>query len=139
MKKLLLLTMMSCLSLCTMAKDEYPNALMVRLDNGSTIGFLLENTTLQLLPSSNQVKVSTLEDNQTFTLSDVKGIAYEYHDSGTLDMKTISMKSVADIEVYNLEGHRVCAVHTSLGNALKGLSKGIYIIKVNGKILKIAK
>lgn len=122
-----------------MAEGEYPNALMVHLNNGSTIGFQLEGTTLQMLPSTNQVKVSTEKDNQTFTLSDVKSIAYEYHDLNTLGIDVISMDTLADIEVYTIDGRRVAAERVSLGNALRGLSKGVYVIKVNGRTLKIAK
>ena len=122
-----------------MAEGEYPNALMVHLNNGSTIGFQLEGTTLQMLPSTNQVKVSTEKDNQTFTLSDVKSIAYEYHDLNTLGIDVISMDTLADFEVYTIDGRRVAAERVSLGNALRGLSKGVYVIKVNGRTLKIAK
>lgn len=122
-----------------MAEGEYPNAMMVSLNNGSTIGFQLEGTTLQMLPSTNQVKVSTEMDNQAFTLSDVKSIAYEYHDLNTLGIDVISMDTLADIEVYTIDGRRVAAERVSLGNALRGLSKGVYVIKVNGRTLKIAK
>lgn len=140
MKRLLLLLMMlGCLSQVMMAEGEYPNALMVRLNNGSTLGFQLEGTTLRLHSSANQVKISTLEDNQTFTLSDVKSITYEYHDLSTLGIDMISMKGMADIEVYTLNGHKIMVERTSLGMALNGLSNGVYIIKVNGRTLKIAK
>lgn len=139
MKRLLLLLMTTLLSLGMMAEGEYPNALMVNLNNGSTIGFQLEGTTLQMLPTTNQVKISTEKDNQSFTLSDVKSIAYEYHDLNTLGIGVISMDTLADIEVYTLDGRKVATEHTSLGNTLNGLSKGVYIIKVNGRTLKIAK
>ncbi len=122
-----------------MAEGEYPNALMVHLNNGSVVGFQLEGTTLQMLPSTNQVKVSTEKDNQTFTLSDVKSIAYEYHDLSTLGVDVISLKSMADVEVYTLGGRKVASERTSLSNALNGLSQGVYIIKVDGGTLKIAK
>ena len=122
-----------------MAEGEYPNALMVHLNNGSSIGFQLEGTTLQMLLSTNQVKISTEKDNQTFTLSDVKSIAYEYHDLSALDIDVISMDTLADIEIYTLDGRKVAAERVSLGAALRGLSKGVYIIKVNGRTLKIAK
>ena len=140
MKRLLLLLMMlGCLSQVMMAEGEYPNALMVRLNSGSTLGFQLEGTTLRLHSSANQVKISTLEDNQTFTLSDVKSITYEYHDLSTLGIDMISMKGMADIEVYTLNGHKIMVERTSFGMALNGLSNGVYIIKVNGRTLKIAK
>ena len=122
-----------------MAEGEYPNALMVHLNNGNTIGFQLEGTTLQMFPSTNQVKISTEKDNQTFTLSDVKSIAYEYHDLSTLSLEVISIDTLTDIEVYTIDGRRVAAERVSLGNALRGLSKGVYVIKVNGRTLKIAK
>ena len=122
-----------------MAEGEYPNALMVHLNNGSVVGFQLEGTTLQMLPSTNQVKVTTEKDNQTFTLSDVKSIAYEYHDLSTLGIDVISLKGMADIEVYTLGGCKVATERTSLGNVLNGLSQGVYIIKVDGRTLKIAK
>ena len=139
MKKLLLLLLTALMSIGMMAEGEYPNAMMVSLNNGSTIGFQLEGTTLQMLPSTNQVKVSTEMDNQAFTLSDVKSIAYEYHDLNTLGIDVISMDTLADIEVYTLDGRRVAAERVSLGNARRGLSKGVYVIKVNGRTLKIAK
>ena len=139
MKKLLLLLMATLMPIGVVAEGEYPNALMVCLSNGSTIGFQLEGTTLQMLPSTNQVKVSAEKDNQSFTLSDVKSIAYEYHDLNTSGIDVISMNGIADIEVYTLDGRKVATEHTSLGNTLKGLSKGVYIIKVNGRTLKIAK
>ena len=139
MKKLLLLLLTALMPIGVMAEGEYPNALMVHLNNGSTIGFQLEGTTLQMLPSTNQVKVSTEKDNQTFTLSDVKSIAYEYHDLNTLGIDVISMDTLADFEVYTIDGRRVAAERVSLGNALRGLSKGVYVIKVNGRTLKIAK
>ena len=139
MKKLLLLLLTALMSIGMMAEGEYPNAMMVSLNNGSTIGFQLEGTTLQMLPSTNQVKVSTEMDNQAFTLSDVKSIAYEYHDLNTLGIDVISMDTLADIEVYTIDGRRVAAERVSLGNALRGLSKGVYVIKVNGRTLKIAK
>lgn len=122
-----------------MAEGEYPNALMVHLNNGSVVGFQLEGTTLQMLPSTNQVKVTTEKDNQTFTLSDVKSIAYEYHDLSTLGIDVISLKSMADIEVYTLGGRKVASERTTLDNVLNGLSQGVYIIKVDGRTLKIAK
>ena len=122
-----------------MAEGEYPNALMVHLNNGSVVGFQLEGTTLQMLPSTNQVKVTTEKDNQTFTLSDVKSIAYEYHDLSTLGIDVISLKSIADIEVYTLGGRKVASERTTLDNVLNGLSQGVYIIKVDGRTLKIAK
>lgn len=139
MKKLVLLLTTCLLSSGMMAEGEYPNAMMVQLTNGSTVGFALENTTLQLLPTTNQVKVSTAENNQTFTLSDVKSIAYEYHDLSTLGIDVISLKSIADIEVYTLGGHKVASERTTLDNVLNGLSQGVYIIKVDGRTLKIAK
>ena len=122
-----------------MAEGEYINALMVHLNNGSVVGFQLEGTTLQMLPSTNQVKVTTEKDNQTFTLSDVKSIAYEYHDLSTLGIDVISLKSMADIEVYTLGGRKVASERTTLDNVLNGLSQGVYIIKVDGRTLKIAK
>lgn len=122
-----------------MAEGEYPNALMVHLNNGSVVGFQLEGTTLQMLPSTNQVKVTTEKDNQTFTLSDVKSIAYEYHDLSTLGIDVFSLKSMADIEVYTLGGRKVASERTTLDNVLNGLSQGVYIIKVDGRTLKIAK
>jgi hypothetical protein len=85
------------------------------------------------------VKVTTEKDNQTFTLSDVKSIAYEYHDLNTLGIDVISLKGMADVEVYTLGGRKVATERTSLGNVLNGLSKGVYIIKVDGRTLKIAK
>ena len=139
MKKLLLLLLTALMSIGMMAEGEYPNAMMVSLNNGSTIGFQLEGTTLQMLPSTNQVKVSTEMDNQAFTLSDVKSIAYEYHDLNTLGIDVISMDTLADIEIYTLDGRKVAAERVSLGAALRGLSKGVYVIKVNGRTLKIAK
>lgn len=139
MKKLLLLLMTALMPISIMAEDEYPNALMVHLNNGSIVGFQLENTTIQMLPSTNQVKISTEKDNQTFTLSDVKSIAYEYHDLNTLGVEVISMNTITDIEVYTVDGRKVSAERVSLGNALRGLSKGVYVIKVNGRTLKIAK
>ena len=139
MKKLLLLLLTALMSIGMMAEGEYPNAMMVSLNNGSTIGFQLEGTTLQMLPSTNQVKVSTEKDNQTFTLSDVKSIAYEYHDLSTLGIDVISMDTLADIEIHTIDGRKVAAERVSLSNALRGLSKGVYVIKVNGRTLKIAK
>ena len=139
MKNLLLLLTTCLMPSGMMAEGEYPNAMMVQLNNGSTIGFALENTTLQLLPTTNQVKVSTAENNQTFTLSDVKSIAYEYHDLSTLGLEVISLKGLADIEVYTLDGHKVSFERNSLDNVLNGLSQGVYIIKVDGRTLKIAK
>jgi hypothetical protein len=122
-----------------MAEGEFPNALIVHFNNGSSIEFQLEGTTLQMLPTTNQVMVSTDKDNQTFTLSDVKSIAYEYHDLNTLGIEVISMDVIADIEVYTIDGHKVSAERISLSNTLKGLSKGVYVIKVNGRTLKITK
>jgi len=139
MKKLLLLLMACLMPLGMMAEGEHPNAMMVQLNNGSTVGFALENTTLQLLPSTNQVKVSTAENNQTFTLSDVKSIAYEYHDLSTLGIDVISLKGMADIEVYTLDGHKVSSERNSLDHVLNGLSHGVYVIKVDSRTLKIAK
>ena len=95
MKRLLLLLMTTLLPLGMMAEGEYPNALMVNLNNGSTIGFQLDGTTLQMLPTTNQVKISTEKDNQAFTLSDVKSIAYEYHDLGALGIDVISMDTLS--------------------------------------------
>lgn len=139
MKKLLLLLMTVLMPMGMMAEGEYPNALMVSLNNGSIVGFQLEGTTLQMLPSTNQVKVSTEKDNQAFILSDVKSIAYEHHDLNTLGIDVVSMNGIADIEVYTLDGRKVAAERVSLGNAVRGLSKGIYVIKVNGRTLKISK
>lgn len=139
MKKLLLLLMTVLMPIGMMAEGEFPNALIVQTNNGSSIGFQLEGTTLQMLPSTNQIKVSTEKGNQTFTLSDVKSIAYEYHDLSTLGIEVISMDVIADIEVYTIDGHKVSAERISLGNALKGLSKGVYAIKVNGRTFKITK
>ena len=122
-----------------MAEGEYPNALMVHLNNGSIVGFQLEGTTLQMLPFTNQVKVSTEKNNQTFTLSDVESIAYEYHDLNSLGIGMISLNGIAHIEVYFIDGRKVATDRTSLSNALSALPQGVYIIKVNGRTLKISK
>ena len=123
-----------------MAEGEYPNALIIHLNSDAIVGFPLEGTTLQLLSSTNEVKITTTDDNQSFTLSDVKSIVYEYRDLSTLDIDGITMKGTANIEVYTLDGHKMSVANkTTLHTVLNCLSQGVYIIKVNGRTLKIAK
>lgn len=138
MKKYLLI--IACLiSISLMAKDDYPNALMVELSNGSSIGFLLEGTTIQLLPSKNQLKITTAEENQEITLSEVKNITYEYCNPGTLSIGVISMNGISDIEIYDLEGRKLSVKNNTLKSVLNERPKGVYIVKINGQTLKIAK
>lgn len=140
MKKILLLMIACLLPIGMMAEGEYPNALIIHLNSDAIVGFPLEGTTLQLLSSTNEVKITTTDDNQSFTLSDVKSIVYEYRDLSTLDIDGITMKGTANIEVYTIDGHKKYkGNNTTLHTVLNCLSQGVYIIKVNGRTLKIAK
>ena len=140
MKKILLLMIACLLPIGMMAEGEYPNALIIHLNSDAIVGFPLEGTTLQLLSSTNEVKITTTDDNQSFTLSDVKSIVYEYRDLSTLDINGITMKGTANIEVYTLDGHKMSVANkTTLHTVLNNLSQGVYIIKVNDRTLKIAK
>ena len=98
MKKILLLMIACLLPIGMMAEGEYPNALIIHLNSDAIVGFPLEGTTLQLLSSTNEVKITTTDDNQSFTLSDVKSIVFEYRDLSTLDIDGITMKGTANIE-----------------------------------------
>ena len=138
-KQLLLLLMFVVMPISMMAEGEYPNVLVVHQMDGTENAFQLEGTTLQFQPDSDMLQVSTDGTSNSFSLSQITGIAYEYRDFSSLGISSITLSNALQAEVYSLDGRKVSAEFQSLQGALNTLPKGVYIIKVNGKTLKIAK
>lgn len=138
-KEFLILIWIGLLPLDLMADGNSPNALMVHLKTGSVVSFWLDSTRLLLMPSINQVRIDTGSENSTFTLSDVKCVVYEYQDPSSVTASRISMNDIANIEVYTYGGGKIISEKSSLRNIVNKLAHGVYVIKVNGRTLKIVK
>lgn len=138
-KQLLLLLLLGLMPISVQAEEDYPNALVINITDGTEKAFQLEGTTLQFQPDSDMLQVSTDGTSNSFSLSQITGIAYEYRDFNSLGISSITLSNALQAEVYSLDGRKVSVEFQSLQGALNTLSKGVYIIKVNGRTLKIAK
>lgn len=137
-KQLLLLLIMGLLPIGMMAEGEFPNALVIHKTDGTEMAFQLEGTKLQLI-YNDMVQVNAGNRDYNFDLSDISGVTYEYRDLGTQGIFGAILSNVAKVEVYGLDGCKMLSGVMTQQEVLRQLPKGIYVIKMNGKTLKIAK
>lgn len=139
MKKLLLLLLLGGLPMGMSAEGEYPNVLVIQQTDGTEKAFLLEESTLSILPSTGKVTVTSANEEKSYALSDIKGIQYDYRDPSTLGISGIPQSDATHIGVYGLDGRKVWTEGLSIQESLRQLPHGVYVIKMNGRTLKIAK
>lgn len=139
MKKLLLLLLLGGLPMGMSAEGEYPNVLVIQQTDGTEKAFLLEESTLSILPSTGKVTVASANEEKSYALSGIKGIKYDYRDPTTLGISGIPYSDATHIGVYGLDGRKVCTEGQSMQESLRQLPHGVYVVKMNGRTLKIAK
>lgn len=139
MKKLLLLLMFAASSVGMHAEGEYPNALIIQQTGGAEKVFLLEESTLKILPSMGNVTVISNGAESIFPLSEVTGIKYEYRNPSTLGIGNIMLADDSTNAVYSIDGRKLSTNVQSLSEALQQLPHGVYVVKTNGRTLKITK
>lgn len=137
MKKLLLLLLLCSLSIGISAEGEYPNVLVIQRVDGTERIFTLEKSTLSIYPNSESIYVTSEGQDVYFPLSEVKGIKYEYY--GLSGIKDVVFSDTVSVFIYSMDGRIISSSKQSLQESLGQLSHGVYIIKMNGKTLKIAK
>ena len=125
MKKLLILTMLAALTLGARAA-EY-NYLVFTLNDGTTQSVSASN--LNITFADGKLKATSGSNTVTIALSDLTKM--EFSNEGTTDISIVScdFNATDDTEVYDLNGRRLPSKAT--------LSRGIYIIKSNGKTTKV--
>lgn len=131
--------MLGGLSINLSAEGEYPNVLIIQQNDGIEKAFLLEECTLSILPSAGKVTVMSAGEENNFPLSDVKGVKYVFRDPSTLGMNDINYSDVSLLKVYRLDGSKFKFGSQSMQRSLYELPHGVYVIKVNGRTVKIAK
>ena len=134
-----LLLMLFSTSISMFAEGEYPNAMVINQTDGSQTVFMLEHTSLQFHQSSGVMKVITESDIQSFPISNVVTIAYEYRDNSSIGIANVTMSDNSKIEVYNLAGRKLLTNLQTMQDAFNALPKGIYIIKMKERTIKIVK
>lgn len=139
MKKLLLLLLLGGLPMGMSAEGESPNVLVIQQTDGTEEAFLLEESTLSILPSTGKVMVITANEEKSYALSDIKGIKYDYRDPSTLGVNGIPCSDATHIGIYGLDGRKVWTGGQSIQESLRQLPHGVYVVKMNGRTLKITK
>ena len=139
-QKKLLLLLLTMLPFNLMAQDEYPNMLVIHQTDGSEIVHLLEEIKMYIYPGEDRMEFYKLGNyNGSIKLSTITGIRYEFRDAGSLGISSITLSDASGIEVYGLDGRRHSSDSPTLQGVLNRLPQGVYIIKKNGKAIKVAK
>ena len=125
MKKLLILTMLAALTLGTRAA-EY-SYLVFTLSDGTTQS--VSTTDLNITFANGNMTATSGGNTVTIALSNLTKM--EFSNEGATGISTVSCDFTItdDTEVYDLNGRRLPSNAT--------LSRGIYIIKSNGKTTKV--
>ena len=125
MKKLFILTLLAALTLGARAA-EY-NYLVFTLNDGTTQS--VSATDLNITFANGKLTATSGGNTVTIALSDLTKM--EFSNEGTTGISTVScdFSTTDDTEVYDLNGRRLPSNAT--------LSRGIYIIKSNGKTTKV--
>lgn len=125
MKKLFILTMLAALTLGARAA-EY-NYLVFTLNDGTTQSVSASNLNITFADG----KLKATSGNNTVTIDLTSLAKMEFSNEGTTGISTVSCDFVItdDTEIYDLNGRHLPSNAT--------LSRGIYIIKSNGKTTKV--
>ena len=133
MRRLLILSFVFCLSLVAKAEDK---SLFITFNDGSKAEFAMSQDPA-ISWGNDQMTVVVGSSTQTFELWRVSKFTFGTS-TGIREVKGNIVKG-DNLRVYTLDGKAV-SVPVSQGEInLDGLSKGIYIININGNTIKLMK
>ena len=155
MKKILVL--LSCILLSALSFAQQPNALILKLTDGSTNTFILSEKPVVTLPDNNIVISGTA--NTMYARSDVEKFFFEYVDPTGVEkvkendvtfkyqdgehVRLSGLKSGTIVSVSSLDGKNLSTQKSDTsGNitvSLKNLPKGVYIISYDKRSVKVRK
>lgn len=141
-----------CVALCCLLAKADGLALIVTLNDGQRVQFAL-STTPEVSIANDQLTITTTETTATYELWKVSTFTYATGtgiDQATADKKgftlsgdNIVVDGTATVRVFALDGKAVSIAPETSGSQtivpLSGLAKGVYIININGKSVKISR
>ena len=130
MKRLLFLFVVIATTIVAMA-DDYPYLTFEKSD-GTKQSVAVENLTLDI--SDGQLVVNSGTYN--FTLTDLTKMYFTTSDATSIDELTATLPENCTVEVFTLEGVSL-GQYDSLQTARPALQQGVFLIKTQGKTLKV--
>ena len=144
MKKILLLLLLLCsMPGCVHSQGEYPNSLVVYYN--STAPSWYPKKVIHSLDGLNVSfgfnQVYLYYDDRDFTiykLEMIEKITYEYHSEDNA-IGNLNYEADMGTSVYSIDGKEVLPCVSSYSQLPNSLPKGVYIIKSNGRTIKIVR
>lgn len=121
------------------ATEAQPRALVVQKKDGTRFEFPLSKTqfTIQKQDGNKVFHVEFIGgEGFDCKLSEIEFVTYASELSG---INSVVYSTTARIEVYRIDGVKVMSSEGTLQQVIDQLPKGIYLVKVNGETLKIAR
>lgn len=141
-----------CVALaCLLAKAD-GQTLIVTLNDGQRVQFAL-STTPEVTIANDQLTITTTETTASYELWKVSTFTYGTGtgiDQATADQKAFTLSGdnivvdgAATVRIFALDGKAVTLEPTVSGGqtvvSLNGLAKGVYVVNINGKSVKITR
>ncbi len=154
MKRLKYLIIVVMLAITTSAMAETQPGIILRLRDGSTVGFTLESKP-KILPYSSSLRIVTDKTTVSYRYSEIASIYSGSVDGGGIESPTIDKKAdvlftIIDnsvevsglgagetVTAYTPDGRSVCSVRANTDNETLRMtmpSSGVYIIRTSGGI-----
>lgn len=149
MKRLLLSLCVAITALTTQADNK---SLFVTFDDGTRVEFAL-STTPEVTVTDNKLTITSTVTTASYDLWTVKTFTYGAT-TGINDVQTsqqgfslegdnIVVDGNVNVRIFAVDGKAVSVTPETTGNQtvipLNGLAKGVYIININGKSVKISR
>lgn len=149
MKRLLLFLCVAITALTTQADNK---SLFVTFDDGTRVEFAL-STTPEVTVTDNKLTITSTVTTASYDLWTVKTFTYGAT-TGINDVQTsqqgfslegdnIVVDGNVNVRIFAVDGKAVSVTLETTGNQtiipLNGLAKGVYIININGKSVKISR
>ncbi len=154
MKRLKYLIIVVMLAITTSAMAETQPGIILRLRDGSTVGFALESKP-KILPHSSSLEIVTDKTTVSYSYSNIASIYSGNVDGGGIESPTIDKKAdvlftiidnsveVSGLEAgetvtaYTSDGRSVCTARANADNETLRMtmpSSGVYIIRTSGGV-----
>lgn len=149
MKRLLLFLCVAITALTTQADNK---SLFVTFDDGTRVEFAL-STTPEVTVTDNKLTITSTVTTASYDLWTVKTFTYGAT-TGINDVQTsqqgfslegdnIVVDGNVNVRIFAVDGKAVSVTPETTGNQtvipLNGLAKGVYVININGKSVKISR
>lgn len=149
MKRLLLSL---CVAITTLTTQADNKSLFVTFDDGTRVEFAL-STTPEVTVADNKLTITSTVTTASYDLWTVKTFTYGAT-TGINDVQTsqqgfslegdnIVVDGNVNVRIFAVDGKAVSVTPETTGNQtvipLNGLAKGVYVININGKSVKISR